>query len=58
MTTMAAKLIRPNDGHNAATRLMDKTLSRVQHRYGRGLDVLLRKHWIAGLVFVAVMMMA
>ncbi|MBB5211357.1 efflux RND transporter permease subunit [Microbulbifer hydrolyticus] len=55
---LAAKLIRPNDQHNAATRFMDKTLTRVQHSYSGGLDVLLRKHWIAGIAFVAVMLFA
>ncbi|MBN8429934.1 efflux RND transporter permease subunit [Microbulbifer salipaludis] len=55
---LASKLVRPSDHHNAATRFMDKALSSVQHRYSRGLDLLLRRHWIAGCVFVAVMAFA
>ncbi|WGL15660.1 efflux RND transporter permease subunit [Microbulbifer bruguierae] len=55
---LAAKLLRPNDGHNAATRFMDNALTRIQHRYRGGLDFILRKHWVAGCVFVAVMVFA
>jgi len=55
---LAAKLVRPNDQHNAATRLMDNALARVQRGYRGGLDFILRKHWIAGCVFVAVMAFA
>ncbi|WP_299594575.1 efflux RND transporter permease subunit [uncultured Microbulbifer sp.] len=55
---LAAKLIRPNDEHNAVTKVMDKGLERVQRRYRGGLDFILRHHWVAGCVFVAVMAFA
>ncbi|MCK7596646.1 efflux RND transporter permease subunit [Microbulbifer sp. CAU 1566] len=55
---LAAKLIRPNDEHNAATRFMDTALTRIQRRYRGGLDFILRHHWVASGVFVAVMAFA
>ncbi|WP_105102371.1 efflux RND transporter permease subunit [Microbulbifer pacificus] len=55
---IAAKLIRPSDQQSPVTRFMDDKLTRIQRRYRRGLDVILRHRWIAGTVFVAVMAFA
>ncbi|HEY8569188.1 efflux RND transporter permease subunit [Microbulbifer sp.] len=55
---IAAKFIRPSDQQSPVTRFMDDKLTRIQRRYRRGLDVILRHHWIAGTVFVAVMAFA
>ncbi|WOX04260.1 efflux RND transporter permease subunit [Microbulbifer pacificus] len=55
---IAAKFIRPSDQQSPVTRFMDDKLTRIQHSYRRGLDGILRHHWIAGCVFVAVMAFA
>lgn len=52
---LAAKLIRPSDQQNALTRFADDKLNSLQQSYSRGLDFVLRHHWIAGGVFAVIL---
>ncbi|WP_193165632.1 efflux RND transporter permease subunit [Microbulbifer hainanensis] len=55
---LAARLIRPNDQGNRLTRLMDAQLARLQRGYRSALESLLRRRWLAGFGFAAVLAFA